>query len=234
MQRELGLDRFLVINDFTALALSLPALSRGPAAGRRRRPRSTAPLGAARGRHRARRVGAAARRCRPARSPLDGEGGHVTLPAADEREEGVVGVLRRASAMPRPNARCPARASKTCTGRCARCGGAARRRAVGRRHHARGPRRSDARCVETIALFFGFLGTRRRQPGVDAGRAAAGSTSAAASCRASATRIARSRSASASKARAASSRTWRRIPAFVVQAKVSPGLTGAARALDEL
>lgn len=95
VKRRLGLGRFLVINDFTALALSLPALSgddlvqvgRGaPVAG--------APLGL---------VGpgtglgvsgllpaVAGRGC----VPVNGEGGHATLAAMDEREEAVLAAMR--------------------------------------------------------------------------------------------------------------------------------------------
>ena len=96
VQRALGFERFLVLNDFTALALSLPTMQ--PAdlrqvGGDRAVP--DAPLGligpgtglgvsgllpASRGR------GAI---------PVNGEGGHVTLAATDALEESVVRLLKR-------------------------------------------------------------------------------------------------------------------------------------------
>lgn len=102
-QRELkdalGLDRLLCLNDFTALAWSLPALKpedlkqlggREPVPGR-----AKALLGAG--------TGLGVSGLLPVRSaqgqvagwvPLEGEGGHVTLSARDVREADVIAVLR--------------------------------------------------------------------------------------------------------------------------------------------
>jgi glucokinase len=96
MQRELGLERLHVLNDFTALALALPILQPGelvqfgggicvPGA-------PMALLGPGTG------LGVSGLLSSGPGQPwiaLAGEGGHVTLAAQDEREERVIGVLRR-------------------------------------------------------------------------------------------------------------------------------------------
>ena len=117
LQRCLGVERCLVINDFTALALSLPAL--GPAdllaIGDRDRDRDGDRDGDGDGdRDRDRNGNAAAAGtvfgllgpgtglgvsglvslAGGAWSALSGEGGHVTLAAADEREAAVLALLR--------------------------------------------------------------------------------------------------------------------------------------------
>ena len=94
LQRDLGLERLVVINDFTALALSLPAL--GPAD---LRPIGTgvavplqalAVLGAG--------TGLGVSGLLPTSdghyTPITGEGGHVSLAAHDDWEASIVGRLR--------------------------------------------------------------------------------------------------------------------------------------------
>jgi glucokinase len=96
MQRSLGLRRLLVINDFTALALSLPALQpsdlrqvgggqamSGTAIGLVGPGTGLGVSGLLPGLHGSAMV------------PVMGEGGHATLGAADEQEDAVIGVLRR-------------------------------------------------------------------------------------------------------------------------------------------
>ena len=94
LQAALGLERLLVINDFTALALALPAL--GPAdlrpvgGGRAVSGQPLALIGPGTG------LGVSALLPDGARwLPLAGEGGHVTLAAADEREAALIDRLRR-------------------------------------------------------------------------------------------------------------------------------------------
>jgi glucokinase len=94
LRAELDFDRLEIINDFTAVALALPLLTPAdriqigggaPAAGR-----PIAALGPGSG------LGASG--LIPAGSrwlPLTGEGGHVTMPAATERENGVLERMRR-------------------------------------------------------------------------------------------------------------------------------------------
>lgn len=94
LQRALGAERCLVINDFTALALSLPLLGPGdlrplgggvPAAGT-----PLALLGPGTG------LGVSALLCGGATvSALSGEGGHVTLAAADDEEAALIALMRQ-------------------------------------------------------------------------------------------------------------------------------------------
>ena len=95
VRRLLGLERFLVINDFTALALSLPALAADEVrqvGGGKAVPE--APLGLI-----GPGTGLGVSGLLPARGlqraiPINGEGGHVTLAATDALEESVVHRLR--------------------------------------------------------------------------------------------------------------------------------------------
>jgi glucokinase len=93
-RRALGLTRLLVINDFTALALSLPLLEPeelrpvGGGAGFKGSP--IALIGAGTG------LGVSALiPCSEHWVPIQGEGGHTAFSPMDEREDGVLGVLRR-------------------------------------------------------------------------------------------------------------------------------------------
>ncbi|WKB51047.1 glucokinase [Eleftheria terrae] len=96
LRRDLGLERFLVLNDFTALALALPGL--GPQDLRQvgdGTPVPQAPLGLI-----GPGTGLGVSGLLPAAPghaplPLTGEGGHVTLAPADEHEARVIEELRR-------------------------------------------------------------------------------------------------------------------------------------------
>ena len=96
VQQSLGAERFLVINDFTALALSLPALTRSdlmqvgggePVVGA-----PLALLGPGTGLGVS---GLLAGRGGVGWVPLNGEGGHVTLASANDFEDAVVRRLRQ-------------------------------------------------------------------------------------------------------------------------------------------
>jgi glucokinase len=93
LKAELGLGHLLVLNDFTTLALALPSLG----ADQLRQLGGTQPIA---GRPKALLgpgTGLGVSGLLPSASgwlPLAGEGGHVTLAAADEREEGVIRQLR--------------------------------------------------------------------------------------------------------------------------------------------
>ncbi len=94
LQAALGLERLVVINDFTALAFALPHLREsdlrqiGPGMARPNAPRAL--LGAGTGLGVAGLLPAGA-----AQLPVVGEGGHVTLAAQDDAEDAVLRVLRR-------------------------------------------------------------------------------------------------------------------------------------------
>lgn len=92
-RRALGLARLLMINDFTALALSLPLLEKeelckvGGGTGVAGAPIGL--IGAGTG------LGVSALiRCGDNWVPIQGEGGHVAFSPMDEREDGVLRVLR--------------------------------------------------------------------------------------------------------------------------------------------
>ena len=234
VQAELGMSRFLVINDFTALALSLPALQ--PADLRRvggGQPVPGAPLALlgpgtglgvsgllpAGGGHRA--------------IPINGEGGHVTLAATDEREEQVVAALRR------------------------RFGHASAERALSgpgivNLHQvlcelagdpvpdltaadvtSRAQAGTDARSVEAMDLFFSFLGTVAGNLALSLG-SLGGLYIAGGIVPRLGTMIDRSRFRQSFESKGRFRRYLEAIPTCVIQAKISPGLVGAARALEEL
>jgi glucokinase len=160
VRRTLGLQRLLVINDFTALALSLPALGpddvRPIGAGQ---PVAAAPLGLL-----GAGTGLGVSGLLPASGgqraiPINGEGGHVTLAAATDREDAVVRVLRQRYGH--------ASAERALSGPglvnlydavCALDGAAAgsldaptiTQRAIAN---------TDRHCREVLDLFFSFLGT---------------------------------------------------------------------------
>ncbi|MBV2263422.1 MAG: glucokinase [Thauera sp.] len=92
LRAALGLRRLTVVNDFTALALSLPALGDGDllsvGGGEPRAGAARALIGAGTG------LGVSGLLPAPGGwVPLQGEGGHVTLPATNAREAAVVAWL---------------------------------------------------------------------------------------------------------------------------------------------
>ena len=96
LRRVLGLDRLEVVNDFTAVALALPALGPGDrrVLGGEREPTAGAALavlGPGSG------LGVSGLLPTPGGGwvSIAGEGGHVTLAATDEREAAILAALRR-------------------------------------------------------------------------------------------------------------------------------------------
>lgn len=95
LQRALGVERLVVINDFTALALALPLLAaddlRAVGGGRPVADAPMALLGAG--------TGLGVSGLLPAGTghhvAIQGEGGHVTLSAADDAEAEVIALLRK-------------------------------------------------------------------------------------------------------------------------------------------
>jgi len=154
---RLGVDRMLVLNDFTALALALPTLSAdeleavGPGAAVAGAP--IALLGPGTGLGVGGLVFAGARAL-----PITSEGGHVTLSAEDEREERLIAALRREFGH--------ASAERALSGNglvtlyrfaCAEAKRAPLQLApeAVTAHALAG---SDAACVEAVELFFSLLG----------------------------------------------------------------------------
>jgi glucokinase len=157
-RRHLGLRRLLVLNDFTALALSVPQLEPGelrqvgrgaPVDGA-----ALAIIGAGTG------LGVSGLlRCGERWIPIEGEGGHTAFSPMDEREDGVLRVLRE-------------RYGHVSTERLASGPGLVNLyRALSVLDHDvprelepqqiadLGMAGSDARCAEALALFCAILGT---------------------------------------------------------------------------
>lgn len=99
LQQRFGFEHLRVINDFTALALALPLLRPDmlvPVGGGAPRPGCTiALIGPGTGLGVSGLVPVSSTDGRTTWAPLQGEGGHVTLAAHDEREDALLAVLRR-------------------------------------------------------------------------------------------------------------------------------------------
>jgi glucokinase len=159
LKRQLGLERLVVINDFTALALALPALSRedlrpiGQGSAAAGAPLAVLGPGTGLG------VSGLLPALRGRFVPVSGEGGHVSLAAGDEREAAVVARLRQRfghasaeRALSGPGLVNLYEAACTLAGRSVETLGPAD--VIAR---ARGG--DDRCCVAALDLFFGFLGS---------------------------------------------------------------------------
>ena len=234
VRRELGFERFLVINDFTALALSLPGLQpedlRQVGTGTADPLAAVGLLGAGTGLG----VSGLLRVDGGRRTiPLEGEGGHVSLAPATEREDGVVGALRRRFGH--------ASAERALSGPglvnlyealCTLDGVAARPldpAAVSTEAQAG----SDARCVEALDLFLAWLGSVAGNLALTLG-ARGGMYIGGGIVPRLGDRIDRSTFRERFVAKGRFRAYLEAIPTWVVDAKTSPALIGAARALDEL
>ncbi len=241
LKREFGFDRLLVLNDFTALALALPALSaqelRQVGGGQARPGTAIALIGPGTGlgvsglvptgRHEGHQDAAGAW------VPLQGEGGHITLAGRTPREQlvldhiaeryghasgeravsgqGLVDIHRALRAIDHPwEPNVPLAAADITT---------------------RALNQGDLTCVEALTLFCAFLGTAAgnlaltlgSQGGVYIGGGIV-------------PRLGAWFDASPFRARFESKGRFAAyladIPVFVIDAKRSPALLGASRALD--
>ena len=234
LRQRLGLARLLILNDFKALALALPALTSADlrqVGGRVSVPGAPlALLGAGTG------LGvsalwppAAGRRA----LPMEGEGGHVTLAPADATEEPIIASLRRRFGH--------ASAERALSGPglvnlydavCERDGAPAEPlEAAAVTQRARSG--ADPRCVEALDLFFSLLGnvagnlalTLGARGGVYIGGGIVPRLGDA---------IERSSFRRRFEQKGRFAGYLQEIPVYVMQSEVSPALLGAARALDEL
>jgi glucokinase len=161
VRKELGFQRLLLINDFTALALSLPALQsdhlRRIGSTRAADPKGAIGLigpGTGLGVSGLLRVDAIGRSV-----PLGGEGGHVSLAPGSAREDQVVAVLRdkfgHASAERALSGMGIVNLYEALCTIDAVASAALDPAGV----TAAAISGSDARCVEAVDIFFGFLGS---------------------------------------------------------------------------
>ncbi len=232
MQRELGFERFVVINDFTALALALPDLAPGelrqvgggPAAANG--PLALIGPGTGLG------VSGLLPGEAPGRwVPLQGEGGHVTLAASNPREAAVLQLLRDEFGH--------ASAERAVSGQ----GLEALYAAVCRLDalsavvplpaadvSQRALAGSDAQCVEALDLFCGFLGSVAGNLALTLG-AVGGVYIGGGIVPRLGDAFARSRFRACFEDKGRFRAYLAAIPVYVIHTQVSPALLGAARAL---
>ncbi len=159
LQRDLALERLTVINDFTALALALPTLTAEDlhpvGAGTPATDCAIAVLGPGTGLGVSGLIPAGPGR----RVPITGEGGHVSLAAADPREAAVVERLKQRfghasaeRALSGPGLVNLYEAACALAGRSVEALGPAD-------VIARARSGNDPCCVAALDLFFGFLGS---------------------------------------------------------------------------
>jgi glucokinase len=233
LQRELGVQRLRIINDFTALALALPVLDpselRQVGGGQAVKGGPIGLVGPGTGLGVSGLVPSVREQTAV---PLDGEGGHVTLAATNEREDQVVAVLRRRFGH--------ASAERAVSGQglenlyralCELDGGGAP--ALVAPEITTRALAGDPRCAEVLDLFFSFLGTVAGNLALSMG-ARGGVYIGGGIVPKLGDAIDRSRFRSSFEQKGRMTSYLAGIPTWVIQAEVSPALVGAARALDAL
>ncbi|MES3025600.1 MAG: glucokinase [Pseudomonadota bacterium] len=160
VRRELGFERLVVINDFTALALALPDLA--PADLRQLgggAPVAHAPLALV-GPGTGLGVSGLVPRGEAGRwVALEGEGGHVTLAATNAREAAVLGVLRDRFGHASAERAVSGQGLEALHAALCALDGAAENVPLTAAEVSRGAlAASDPRCVEALDLFCAFLG----------------------------------------------------------------------------
>lgn len=231
LQRELGLERLKVLNDFTALALALPTLGAADLhqiGGSAPAPAcALAVLGPG--------TGLGVSGLLPAGAghyvPVTGEGGHVTLAAGNAREAAVVAQLAQRFGH--------ASAERALSGPglvhlyeavCTLAGHAAAPLAPA--DVIAGARRADdPACAEALDLFFNFLGSVAGDLALTLG-ARGGVYVAGGITPRLIPELERSAFRERFERKGRFRDYLRPVPVFVIQAAVSPALTGASRALD--
>ena len=233
VKQALGFERFVVINDFTALALALPDLApheRRQVGGGTPVPHAAiALLGPGTGLG----VSGLLPGYEPDRwVPLQGEGGHVTLAATNEREAGVLQIIRERHGH--------ASAERAISG----MGLEAVHAALGVLEAAVGTPTmsaaeisaaaldgSDERCVEAVTLFCSFLGNVAGNLALTLG-ALGGVYIGGGIVPRLGDAFDRSPFRERFEAKGRFREYLARIPVYVIDASVSPALLGAARALS--
>ena len=233
LQRELGIERLAVINDFTAVALSLPALTEadlrqiGPGTAVTGAPLAVLGPGTGLG------VSGLLVAAPGNFVPITGEGGHVTLAAGDDREAAVLQWLRHRfghasaeRALSGPGLVNLYEAACSLSGQTASAFEPAE--VIARAGNGRG---SDGACVAALELFCNFLGsvagdlalTLGARGGVYVGGGIAPRLTA---------EIARSSFRERFESKGRFRDYLAAIPTFIIDVNVSPALVGATRALD--
>ena len=232
LQAELGFERLRVINDFTALALALPDLA--PSELRQLGGGAAVPdsavglIGPGTG------LGVSGLLPGPTPGvwvPLQGEGGHVTLAAADDREAAVLHVLRERFGHASAERAVSGMGLEALYAALETLDAPASAAALPAAEiTARALAGSDARCAEAVALFCSFLGSVAGNLALTLG--ARGGVYIGGGI---VPRLGALFEGSAFRERFEAKGRFReylaQIPVFVIHASVSPALLGAARAL---
>jgi glucokinase len=234
LERELGVKRLLVINDFTALALSLPSLPSSDllqvGGGQPRAGAPVALIGPGTG------LGVSGLLPAPRGGglvPITGEGGHVTLSATNEREEAVVGELRQRFGH--------ASAERALSGPglvnlyqvLCRLDGVSERLSTAAEVSDAATGQTNPQAVEALATFLSLLGTVAGNLALSLG-ALGGVYVGGGILPRLGNRIAQSGFRAAFEQKGRYRDYLAPIPIYVITAKQSPALAGASRALDEL
>lgn len=233
-RQALGLERFVVINDFTALALSLPSLQPadlrqvGPGVALPDAPKALLGPG----------TGLGVSGLLPARGgsgwvPVAGEGGHVTLAGTNAEEDAVIALLRRRyghasaeRALSGPGLKALHAALIELEGASAPALGAAEITAAALSG-------GDARCARAVDLFLALLGTVAGNLALTLG-ARGGVYIGGGIVPRLGDRVLASPLRARFEAKGRFADYLRQMPLLVIHARSSPALWGAARALDEL
>ena len=232
LQRELGFEQLLVINDFSALALSLPALDAsqlrqvGPGTRVPGAPRALLGPGTGLG------VSGLVPEADGNEVPLSGEGGHVTLSAADDDEAAVIALLQHRFGH--------ASAERALSGP----GLVNLYQALCRLHHVHidlsldaaaithaGLEGECAQCAAAIEMFCSLLGTVAGNLALTLGARGGVYIGGGIVPRLGAA-LDRSRFRERFEAKGRFAGYLHSIPSYVIDAETSPALLGAARALD--
>ena len=232
MQRELGLQRFLVINDFTALALSLPSLApadlRAVGSGQAVPGAPMGLLGPGTGLGVSGLLPAAGGR---SAIPINGEGGHVTLAPVNEREEKVVRILRREFGHPSAERALSGSGLVNLYNALCEVDGVPAKPMTPAELTAQSE--TDPQCRGAVDLFFSFLGNVAGNLALSLG-ARGGMYIGGGIVPRMGDRIDRSLFRQRFEDKGRFRDYLAGIPILVVNARTSPALIGAARALDDL
>jgi glucokinase len=234
VQGALGVERLLVINDFTALALSLVALTpadlRRVGGGTAVANAPVALIGPG--------TGLGVSGLLPAlkgagMTPINGEGGHVTLAGTCERDDAVIQVLRRCFGHASAERALSGPGLVNLYGAVCELDGVAAHTFAPADVTAHAVAGSNAQCAAAVDLFLGFLGTVAGNLAVTLG-ARGGLYIGGGIVPRLGGLIDRSSFRERFEDKGRFRAYLREIPTWVVQAGTSPALIGAARALDEL
>jgi glucokinase len=234
VKAALGFDRFLVLNDFTALALSLPAL---PASDLRQvggaAPVPDAPLALI-----GPGTGLGVSGLLPARSgrgaiPINGEGGHVTLAATDALEESVVRLLRRQFGHASAERALSGPGLVSLYGALCELDGVVARPLQAAEITTLALSGQDRQCGSAVDVFFSLLGTVAGNLALSLG-ARGGLYIGGGIVPRLGERIDQSSFRRRFEEKGRFRSYLAQIPVFVVQAKTSPALLGAAQALEDI